>query len=123
LRKEVLQTANGVVIDFRGDIPNGWFAMMWGGYKIGVYRSGHGWPIWMSIAPTYDLAIEEAKKLRDEARLPKNSIQATGKLLNFLNVKIGPPLMSSKANDLRIPLVALVLIVGIGSWFIRGFFM
>lgn len=77
----------------------------------------------MSIAPTYDLAIEEAKKLRDQAGLPKNSIQATGALLNFLNAKIGPPLMSSRAYDLRIPLVALVLIVGIGSWFIRGFFM
>ena len=97
LRKEVLQASNAVVIDFRGDIPNGWFAMMWGGYKIGVYRSGQGWPIWMSIAPTYDLAIEEEKKLRDQAGLPKNSIQATGALLYFLNAKIGPPLMSSRA--------------------------
>ena len=69
--RKFFKTSNAVVIDFRGDIPNGWFAMMWEGYKIGVYRSGQGWPIWMSIAPTYDLAIEEAKKLRDQAGLPK----------------------------------------------------
>lgn len=125
LRKEVLQTANGVAMDFRGDVPNGWFGMMWGGYKIGVYRSGQGWPIWMSIAPTYDLAIDEAKKLSDEAGLPKKAIQATGALLNSLKVKLGPPVMSSRPSDIRTMAkfwLASVVFVGVAAWFAGGIF-
>jgi hypothetical protein len=33
-RKEILPTANEVVIDFRGDLPNKYLAMMCGGYKM-----------------------------------------------------------------------------------------
>jgi hypothetical protein len=50
-RAEVLRTANEVLIDFRGDLPNKYLPMMLGGYKIGVYRSGNNWPIWLSKQP------------------------------------------------------------------------
>src|SRR5947209_5140685 len=79
-RKEILGTANGIVIDFRGDLPNMYLPMMLGGYKIGVYRSGNNWPIWIGIQPTYDLALKEAESIRVEAGLPKNSVTAAGAL-------------------------------------------
>jgi hypothetical protein len=95
-RKEILRTANEVVVDFRGDLPNKYSAMMLGGYKIGVYRSGNNWPVWLSIQPTYDLALKEAENIRAEAGLPKNkSITATGKLSNFLKADMGLPILSN----------------------------
>ena len=45
-RKEILSTANGIVIDFRGDLPNMYLPMMLGGYKVGVSSppACAGWP-------------------------------------------------------------------------------
>lgn len=97
-RKEILRTANEVVVDFRGDLPNKYLAMMLGGYKVGVYRSGNNWPVWLSIQPTYDLALKEAESIRAEAELPKNkSITATGKLSDFLKADIGLPILSNSS--------------------------
>ncbi|MFG1289822.1 MULTISPECIES: hypothetical protein [Xanthobacter] len=106
-RKEILRTANGIVIDFRGDLPNMYLPMMLGGYKVGIYRSGNNWPIWLSIQPTYDLALEEAESIRAEAGLPKSSITAAGALSNFLNCKTNlQPILSNAGGgfDLRIAL-------------------
>lgn len=98
-RAAILRTANQVVVDLRGDIPNKYLPMVLGGYKVGVYRSGHGWPIWLSIQPTYDLALKEAEKIRAEAGLPKKDIEAVGALANFLNARTGlTPIMSSAAE-------------------------
>jgi hypothetical protein len=122
LRKQVLQTANEVVIDFRGDLPNKYLAMQLGGYKVGVYRSGQGWPFWLSIQPTYDLAVKEAERIRDEAGLPKKSIVATGALLNALSVGYLPLIMSASTNRKSFLGWLLVLIAFILSgivWFIR----
>jgi hypothetical protein len=68
-RKKALEGASDVVIDFRGDLPNYYSPIMMGGYKIGVYGRSN-WPIWTAIAPTYDLALEEAAKLREELKIP-----------------------------------------------------
>jgi hypothetical protein len=123
-RAEILRTANGVVIDFRGDLPNIYASMMLGGYKVGVYRSGHGWPIWLSIQPTYDLALKEAERIRNEINLPANSVVATGALSNFLSANIGPPLMSDSVGNIawrdRVWLV-LTIFVGVFAWFARGY--
>jgi hypothetical protein len=98
-RKEILRTANEVVIDFRGDLPNKYLPMMLGGYKVGVHRSGNNWPIWLSIQPTYDLALKEAESIRAEAGLPKNkSITATGALANFLKADMGLPSILSNSS-------------------------
>ena len=51
-RNELLKNTNAVVIDFRGDLPNMYLPMSLGGYKIGVYRNGNNWPLWLSIQPT-----------------------------------------------------------------------
>jgi hypothetical protein len=100
-RKEILSTANGIVIDFRGDLPNMYLPMMLGGYKIGVYRSGNDWPIWLSIQPTYDLAIKEAESIRVEAGLPKKSVTAAGALSNFLNSKLKlQPILSNAGGSI-----------------------
>jgi hypothetical protein len=97
-RKEILRTANEVVIDFRGDLPNKYLAMMLGGYKVGVYRSGNNWPVWLGIQPTYDLALKEAESIRAEAELPKNkSITATGALSSFLKAGMGLPILSNSS--------------------------
>ena len=99
-RSEVLRTASEVVIDFRGDLPNKYLAMVLGGYKVGVYRSGNNWPIWLSIQPTYDLAVKEAEKIRDEAGLPKKAIVPAGALADFLKVGMGiPPILSDQAKQ------------------------
>jgi hypothetical protein len=111
-RKEILRTADEVVVDFRGDLPNKYLPMMLGGYKVGVYRSGNKWPVWLSIQPTYDLAHKEAERIRTEAGLPKNkSITAAGKLADYLNVKtpLGSPILSSSAVG-----------SGIGGWIATG---
>jgi hypothetical protein len=98
-RKEILRTANEVVVDFRGDLPNMYSPMVLGGYKVGVYRSGNNWPIWLSIQPTYDLALKEAESIRADAGLPKNkSITATGTLANFLKADMGLPSILSNAS-------------------------
>lgn len=106
-RKDILSTTNGIVIDFRGDLPNKYLAMMLGGYKVGIYRSGNNWPIWLSIQPTYDLALAEAESIRAETGLPKSSITAVGALANFLNCKTNlQPILSNAGSgfDLRIAL-------------------
>jgi hypothetical protein len=123
-RSEVLRTANEVVIDFRGDLPNKYLAMVLGGYKIGVYRSGNNWPIWLSIQPTYDLALKEAEKIREEAGLPRKAIVSTGALQNFLRAKLGiPSILSDQANpgaNRTGWLVAVgALILWVISWFMR----
>jgi hypothetical protein len=88
-RKAVLQDAEQVVIDYRGDLPNLYLPMMLGGYKVGVYRRGNSWPIWMSIQPTYDLALKEAEKLREQVGIPQSdkAIVAVEELANSVKVK------------------------------------
>jgi len=104
--KEVLKEANGVVIDFRGDLPNLYLPMSLGGYKVGIYRKNNSWPIWTTIQPTYELALEEATKLRDELKLPKSSITAVGALQDVLKVNMGPLPISSKIEKRGILLLA-----------------
>jgi hypothetical protein len=122
-RKEILRTANGIVIDFRGDLPNKYLAMMLGGYKIGVYRSGNDWPVWLSIQPTYDLALKEAEKIRIEAGLPKGkSITAAGALSNFLKADIGLPLLSNSSAGMGVRgwiAAAAIAVVGIIAWLMK----
>jgi len=73
--------------------------MVLGGYKVGVYRSGNNWPVWLGIQPTYDLALKEAESIRAEAELPKNkSITATGKLSNVLKVDMAPHILSNSSG-------------------------
>jgi hypothetical protein len=98
-RKEILRTADEVVVDFRGDLPNKYLMMVLGGYKVEVYRSGNNWPVWLGIQPTYDLALKEAESIRAEAELPKNkSITATGKLSSFLKADMGLPSILSNSS-------------------------
>jgi hypothetical protein len=122
-RAEVLRTANEVVIDFRGDLPNKYLAMMLGGYKVGVYRSGNNWPIWLSIQPTYDLAVKEAESIAAEAGLPKGkSVSAVGALSNFLKVDLGPPILSSSSvkTDIGGWIVAVVIAaIGLITWLMK----
>jgi hypothetical protein len=123
-RKEIVRTANEVVVDFRGDLPNAYLAMTLGGYKIGVYRSGNNWPIWLGIQPTYDLALKEAESIRAEAELPKDkSIIATGALSNFLKAGIGLPILSnsSAGTGVRRWWIAVGAVVGIGfiAWLLK----
>jgi hypothetical protein len=95
-RKKILRTADEVVVDFRGDLPNKYLAMVLGGFKVGVYRSGNNWPFWLGIQPTYDRALKEAESIRAEAGLPKNkSITAAGKLSDFLKADMGLPILSN----------------------------
>ncbi len=99
-RADILRTADEVVVDFRGDLPNKYLPMMLGGYKIGVHRSGNNWPVWLSIQPTYDLALKEAESIAAEAGLPKTkSITAAGKLSNFLKAGMGHPIQSESASS------------------------
>jgi hypothetical protein len=122
-RKEVIRTANEVVIDFRGDLPNKYLAMMLGGYKVGVYRSGNNWPIWLSIQPTYDLAVKEAESIAAEAGLPKGeSISAAGALSRFLKTDLGPPLLinSSPRTDLGGWMAAAAIAaIGLVAWLMK----
>jgi hypothetical protein len=123
-RKEILRTAHEIVVDFRGDLPNKYLAMMLGGYKVGVYRSGNNWPVWLSIQPTYDLALKEADSMRAEADLPKNkSITATGALSNFLKADMGLPILSNSSAGTGgrrwwIAVTAIV-VVGLVAWLTR----
>jgi len=123
-QSEVLRTANEVVIDFRGDLPNKYLAMVLGGYKVGVYRSGNNWPIWLSIQPTYDLALKEAEKIRAEAGLPRKAIVSTGALQNFLGAKLGiPSILSDQtnrgANQTGWLVAGGALILWVIFWFVR----
>jgi hypothetical protein len=122
-RKDILRTANEVVIDFRGDLPNMYLAMMLGGYKVGVYRSGNNWPAWLSIQPTYDLALKEAESIRAEAGLPKNkSITATGKLSNFLKAGMGYPIQSESASSggrWWWIVVAAIVVINLVAWLMK----
>jgi hypothetical protein len=53
----------------------------------------------LSIQPTYDLALKEAKSVQAEAGLPKNkSITATGKLSSFLKADMGLPSILSNST-------------------------
>ena len=114
-KKCIIKDAEQVVIDFRGDLPACYLPTMLGGYKIGVYRTGNQWPIWMSIQPTYDLALEEAAKLRDEAKIPSTgpAIVAVGRLARFFRVAIGDAIVSDRnlARLIR-PMMGLWLSVG-----------
>jgi hypothetical protein len=123
-RSAVMRTASEVVIDFRGDLPNKYLPMMLGGYKVGVYRNGNNWPIWLSIQPTYDLALKEAEKIRDEAKLPQKAIISTGALQGFFSAKLGlPHILSDQVNrgmsrTSWIVLLGAVVLCAV-AWFIR----
>ena len=122
-RKEIMRTANEVVIDFRGDLPNKYLAMMLGGYKVGVYRSGNNWPVWMSIQPTYDLALKEAEAIRVEVGLPKGkSITSAGALSNFLKADMGLPLLSNSTGGFDIRgwiAAAIFVVIGVAAWLLK----
>jgi hypothetical protein len=122
-RKEILRTANEVVVDFRGDLPNMYLPMVLGGYKVGVYRSGNNWPIWLSIQPTYDLALKEAESIRAEAGLPKDkSITATGKLSSFLKANMGLPILSNSAGSggrWWIVVAAALVAINLVAWLMK----
>lgn len=121
-RKHILRTANEVVLDFRGDLPNKYLAMTLGGYKVGVYRSGNNWPVWLSVQPTYDLALKEAERIRAEAGLPKNrSITATGMLAN-LKVDIRHPILSESAGwggRWWWIMVAAIVVINLVAWLMK----
>jgi hypothetical protein len=120
-RTEILRKADGVVVDFRGDLPNAYLPMMSGGYKVGVYRSGNGWPIWLSIQPTYDLALKEAESIRASANLPKGkSVTAAGRLASFLKADMDLPILSNSSSGIRGWIVAgVVAIIGLAAWLIK----
>jgi hypothetical protein len=123
MRKNILRTADQVVVDFRGDLPNKYLVMMLGGYKVGVHRSGNNWPVWLSIQPTYDLALKEAERIRAEAGLPKNkSITAAGKLSDFLKADMGDPILSRSAGSggrwLWI-VVAAIVVINLVTWLMK----
>ena len=122
-RKEILSTVDGVVIDFRGDLPNLYLPMMLGGYKIGIYRSGNNWPLWIGIQPTYDLALKEAQRVCVEAGLPKKSVTVAGALANFQSssLDIQPILSNAPAtiNYRSILWVTLAILIALTGWFIR----
>jgi hypothetical protein len=121
-RKEILRTANEVVLDFRGDLPNMFLPMMLGGYKVGVYRSGNSWPVWLSIQPTYDLALKEAERIRAEAGLPKNkSITAVGKLSISLKADMEPSILSNASASRRRwwIVVAVIVAINLAAWLMK----
>ena len=129
-RRQILKEATQVVVDFRGDLPNAYLPMMLGGYKVGVYRNYHGWPIWMSIQPTYDLALKEATKLRaeansDEAVVAAEALEASLKVLGRYGGHMVGLIVSDKQVAEIIPKLAL-LSCGIGiaigtaiGWFLK----
>jgi len=86
-RKAIIKDAQQVVLDFRGDIPNGYLAMSLGGYKIGVYRQINGWPFWRSIQPTSDIAVDVARTIAKDAKLVStdSAIIAVGKLTDLVS--------------------------------------
>ncbi|HEV2594891.1 MAG TPA: hypothetical protein VGU01_06800 [Sphingomicrobium sp.] len=122
-RKEILREADGVVVDFRGDLPNAYLPMMSGGYKVGIYRSGNRWPLWLSIQPTYDLALKEAESIRAEANLPKGkSATAAGRLANFLKADVGPPILSNSSSGIGIRgwvIAGAVIVIGLIAWLMK----
>ncbi len=120
IRKSILRTGDEVVIDFRGDLPNKYLPMVLGGYKVGVYRSGNNWPAWLSIQPTYDLALKEAESIRTEAGLPKKSITTTGKLSNFLKADMGQLIQSASANSAGRWWLAVAAVVVVANFFVWG---
>jgi hypothetical protein len=122
-RTEILRTADEVVVDFRGDLPNKYLPMMLGGYKIGVHRSGNNWPIWLSIQPTYDLALKEAESIRVEANLPKNkSVTAAGALANYLKWGVVSPIQSNSSSAINVRgwiTIGAVIILGFVAWLMK----
>lgn len=129
-RGTILHNAEQVVVDFRGDLPNKYLPMMLGGYKVGVHRTGNNWPFWMSIQPTYDLALEKCEELRNEANIPKtkNAIIAVQALSNFLKVKsvrINPIQSDKWVGGALLWWTALGFIagilagIGIGRWLLQ----
>jgi len=120
-KREILKEAEQVVIDFRGDLPNRCLALMLGGYKVGVNRKGHDWPIWLSIQPTYDLAIDEGMKIRKEANIskPNDTLLAIGALTTHVDPSFvksyGLPILSSTTND---KLINRLLWIALGSIFV-----
>lgn len=129
-RRNLLKEAKQVVIDFRGDLPNGHLPMMLGGYKVGIYRSGNYWPIWLSIQPTYDLAIREAESICEEARISKSdpSIIAVGKLADVVNPafvkRYGLGLIqSSKVNEVSLWMLCWPVLLGVFAGIAIGWWL
>ncbi|WP_445215878.1 hypothetical protein ACKWRH_26275 [Bradyrhizobium sp. Pa8] len=122
-RAEILRTADEVVVDFRGDLPNKYLPMMSGGYKVGVHRSGNSWPAWLSIQPTYDLALKKAESIRAEADLPKNkSVTAAGALANYLKSGLGSPILSNSSSDIGIRgwiTAGAMIVIGLVAWLMK----
>ncbi|MDO9298659.1 hypothetical protein [Bradyrhizobium sp.] len=122
-RAEILRTADEVVVDFRGDLPNKYLPMILGGYKVGVHRSGNSWPIWLSIQPTYDLASKKAESIRAEANLPKNkSVTAAGALANYLTSGLTSPILSNSSSDIGIRgwiTAGALIVIGLVAWLMK----
>jgi hypothetical protein len=122
-RTGILRTTDEVVVDFRGDLPNKYLPMMSGGYKVGVYRSGNDWPVWLSIQPTYDLALKEAESIRAEANLPKNkSVAAAGALANYLKTGLASPILSNSSSgigSLGWITAGVMIVIGLVAWLMK----
>ncbi|MGY8664144.1 hypothetical protein Q3C01_17500 [Bradyrhizobium sp. UFLA05-109] len=122
-RIEILRTADDVVVDFRGDLPNKYLPMMSGGYKVGVHRSGNSWPIWLSIQPTYDLALKKAESIRAEANLPKNKpVTAAGALANYLKAGLGSPILSNSSSNTELQgwiAAGAMSVIGLVAWLMK----
>jgi hypothetical protein len=128
-RKRALEGASNVVMDYRGDLPNAYSPLMMGGYKIGVYGRS-GWPVWTAIAPTYDLALKEAAKLRAELKIPDlpGRTLSAGELSHDLRLQrdnpslasVYPPFINSNAGMGRFLLFACLCSLAVGAvigWF------
>jgi hypothetical protein len=111
MHKDILADADSIVVDFRGDLFNGVLPIDRGGFKIGIYRKSNDWPVWLDIAPTFDLALKSANTIKKETGI--TSVVSAGKLSSILEFRRNK--YSEFINsDSLIPIVALVsLVVGI----------
>lgn len=110
-KKEILADADSIVVDFRGDLFNGVLPIDQGGFKIGIYRKSNDWPVWLDVAPTFDLALQSANTIKQETGI--TNLVSAGKLTNILEFR-GNNYSKFINSDSLIPIVALVsLVVGI----------
>lgn len=126
-RDELLRSTESVVIDVRGALWNRYSPSVLEGFKIGVYRSGTGWPAWLNIEPTVDRALGTARKVCAEAGLdPKKSIQLIGKAKNLgsaAGLGFDAFIYSSEhfAKGLVLAGMVILIIGGLAGWLASHF--
>ncbi len=115
-RKEIVAQSELVVLDVRGALYGKYLSKQDEGFKIGVFRYGHDWPIWLDIKPTWDLAIGSAKEIANEANLPQSAIRFVGHATAMARFhKEFPPLVSEKAVLPGLGLLcAMLFVLGLG---------